>query len=95
MSDDGPIGQVNVQFVCTDRGAHAPLSFGWVSYSELDDDEPPVFIRSRGVEPGHDQLSHRLDDKCPRCGRHPKYNAQTLHKIVAAILAANLDEARS
>lgn len=98
MDDSGPIGQVSVDFVCTDRGSHAPVQFGWVTWSEDDDVEEAgpanIFIRSRGVESGSSQLAPRLDDRCPRCGRHPRYNTLTLRQIAAAMLAANLDEAR-
>lgn len=102
VDDDSGAGYVAVEFVCTDRGAHAPVAFGFVSYSEWDDEEPItpiVFTRTRGVgkevSPGAGQLSDRLDDRCPRCGRHPKYNAQTLRRIAAAVLEANLADARA
>jgi hypothetical protein len=90
-------GAVAVRFVCTDRGGHAEVEFGWVDWSEndnVDDGSAGVFIRSRGSEPDGSQFASRLDEKCPRCGRHPRYNTTTLKKIAAAVLAANLDEAR-
>lgn len=94
---DNPTGQISVRFVCSDRGGHAEVEFGWVTWSEddnVDDETAEVFVRSRAVEPGSAQLASRLDDKCPRCGRHPRYNTRTLREIAAAVLAMNLDEAR-
>jgi hypothetical protein len=98
---DGPTGQVAVDFICTDRGNHGPVQFGFASYAEGDDDVvddlgpvPLTFVRTRGVMPGDNQQSQRLDDKCPRCGRHPRYNERVLRAIASAVLAANLEPAR-
>lgn len=92
--DDGPIGQVALEFVCTDQGSHAPIAFGFITFAEHED-RPTAFIRTHRIERGEDQYSERLDERCPRCRRHHRLNRDTMHRLAIALLAANLDEARA
>ncbi|MBX7453396.1 hypothetical protein GR927_35905 [Mycolicibacterium sp. 3033] len=93
---DGPVGQVAVEFLCTDRGTHGPVVFGFITHNELDEDDDAVrFVLTLRIKPGDRQEFDRLDVRCPRCGRHPRYSADTLRRVGSELLAANFEKARA
>lgn len=83
----------SVRFICTDETRHAPTDLG-TYYSEYALGTPEAtFIRSRKA--GQQKLigdALKMDEQCPRCNRHPKYNAKTLRGICKAAADAPYDE---
>ncbi len=94
----------SVRFICTDEGRHAPIHLGtyYAEYALGAPDHAPVWARAgtdatfvTSRKTGTQRLTGgalKMDEQCPRCHRHPKYNAKTLRKICAGAAAAPYDE---
>lgn len=93
---------LKLQIVCTGGGSHAPVPFGFCTFHASDDrvriirtigrrglraELATVDQESKSLLASVRQEVQRLDDQCPRCKRHPKYNQQTLRRIVETIAA--------